>query len=569
MQKRYCKLFASIKNRKKQPFRKTSLRIIQLLTNLTLCIGLLPESVQPLFSEIHLSPQPVTHQQSNQTIIYQWGLFRWQNNQLKCAFRTYSDREPNEEEILIACGEEISTEFKNTKLCYPYIGTNTKDCRGLYLYQLGAYPVNIDLSPETTIIPLQPELTNCAMGEACAEHPLLNVSALFPVPKGSDIVQLEKIYIDNGQLEQSCRPPECVYKLPKTDEAGDVIEYWGEYSNETLTNPKEVIFRNIYNEIDETFQLDIIDDSWKDNFTACEYEWEVFPVSNSFRGILYEMPESVLELHTEVKYTLLAGRLIWMGVVDVSGCADGGLTENLAASPCGMQKALSHVNAMQNNFNQQIMEASQHNHIPPRVLKGLIGQESQFWREPENPDEYGFGHITEMGMDQLLMWNYDYFMELCLLHLEEGQCQMGYTQLGEFHQDYLIGQSIRRVGTSLEFDLLAKSLKAGCNQTYQIVRNLTMNEPREILAYSDLWRINLGIYTAGAGCIGDAIEVAWKIHPKEFTWKNIAKYLDEGCKNADGYFDRVEMYGVNTGRSDSDNSMIAFTSDQEKLLFEN
>ena len=56
--------------------------------------------------------------------------------------------------------------------------------------------------------------------------------------------------------------------------------------------------------------------------------------------------------------------------------------------------------------------------------------------------------------------------------------------------------------------------------------------------------MNLGIYTAGAGCIEDALEQAWKRHRTDLSWSYIAEQLDENRKSADGYFENVKMYGA-------------------------
>lgn len=476
--------------------------------------------------------------------VHEWGLYKWENNSLVCGFRTYSENEPNAEDILIACGKDIHDEWKKAQMCYPYQGNNTKECSGFYLHRTGAFPVQMDLYDKTTIIALEPDIVNCPLNSICEERPLMMIHSQFSIPQNSDIVELEKIYIDDGTLELSCDPINCTYKLPLTDEKGAVIEYWGEYSNGTTSKPKEIIFRNIFLEDENEYHLDIITDKWKEQPNGCVCEWEIFPALNNSNSTLYDVPLSSQDLFTKTNYYILAGKLIWMGIVDASSCSDGGLMENLAASPCGMREAKDQVTNIQNKFNNQILDASMENGIPPKILKGLIGQESQFWRDTVIPGEYGFGHITENGMDQLLLWNPEYFLELCLLNLDESQCTAGYAQLGEFHKDYLIGQSIKRIGTSMEFDLLAKTLKAGCNQTYQIISNITRKEPREVLTYDDLWRMNLGIYTAGAGCIGDALEQAWKRHRKDLSWSHIAEQLDENCQNADGYFENVKMYGA-------------------------
>lgn len=110
---------------------------------------------------------------------------------------------------------------------------------------------------------------------------------------------------------------------------------------------------------------------------------------------LFQMPKSAADLATQKPYAILAGRLIWTGMV-IPDC-DGwsGLDPiTLIANTCGLQSAMSKVLEWQNQFDDTIYAAGQTVNIPPRLLKAIIGQESQFW-------PLGIGVAGEVGMMQL------------------------------------------------------------------------------------------------------------------------------------------------------------------------
>jgi hypothetical protein len=95
----------------------------------------------------------------------------------------------------------------------------------------------------------------------------------------------------------------------------------------------------------------------------------------------------------------------------------------------------------------------------------------------------------------------------------------GYSSLPLDKQSFLRGICLADAGTEEEFQIIANTLKAGCYQTLRLVENITDELPGNVFTYTDLWRINLGIYNTGAGCI------------------------PAYCTNAATYFDKVTYYG--------------------------
>jgi hypothetical protein len=60
-----------------------------------------------------------------------------------------------------------------------------------------------------------------------------------------------------------------------------------------------------------------------------------------------------------------------------------------------------------------------------------------------------------------------------------------------------------------------------------------------------MWRISLGVYHAGCGCLYDAMLQSWKTN-KSFEWANITRHLTGVCLSASDYFDKVVRFGVKT-----------------------
>jgi hypothetical protein len=226
---------------------------------------------------------------------------------------------------------------------------------------------------------------------------------------------------------------------------------------------------------------------------------------------------------------LLAGKLILRGAVSAADCEDGGLLPNGAASTCGIEAARIQTTLIQNSFNDLILEAAEASRIPPKLLKGVIGQESQFWHSWVIEGEYGYGMMTDKGADMLLTYDPRFFLDLCTPIYGAPDCAWGYTNLGEFPQAYLRGLALSNIRTEKEFELIGRTIAAATGQAGQIIRNVTGEEPGDVLSYKELWLISLAIYHGGGGCVGVATE---KAHDAEvpLTWANISEYLQGDCQ---------------------------------------
>ena len=63
------------------------------------------------------------------------------------------------------------------------------------------------------------------------------------------------------------------------------------------------------------------------------------------------------------------------------------------------------------------------------ALARMIAQETQFWPQWSEKNEFGYGMITENGIDMLLTWNMDYYLNLCERNYTPDVCVSGYSSL--------------------------------------------------------------------------------------------------------------------------------------------
>jgi hypothetical protein len=157
-------------------------------------------------------------------------------------------------------------------------------------------------------------------------------------------------------------------------------------------------------------------------------------------------------------------------------------------------------------------------------------------------NEFGLGKLTEAGVDMLLNWNVPYFLELCLPQYGEDRCAAGYSEMEDIERESLRGQVLALIGSEREIEVLAESLAASCGQTGQLVRNISGQPLSKVTNYDELWKITLGLYHAGAGCIGDALDKDW-VADDWVSWDSLISFLPRDCDLAEDYVQRVLYYG--------------------------
>ena len=93
----------------------------------------------------------------------------------------------------------------------------------------------------------------------------------------------------------------------------------------------------------------------------------------------------------------------------------------------------SGLQAWQNQLDPAIYLAGKIIKVPPRIIKGLIAQETQFWpmNDPVSPSrgETGLGQLTDDGADLVMHYSPDLFDQWCHVAINKSYCIVGYDLL--------------------------------------------------------------------------------------------------------------------------------------------
>lgn len=237
------------------------------------------------------------------------------------------------------------------------------------------------------------------------------------------------------------------------------------------------------------------------------------------------VPESADQLYTEENYFYLAGQLIINKIVDASTCPSGGLAYNNYANACGMATAKPKVIIIQNMLNEPILQAWKDTGVPPVLLKQLIRAESQFWPSQSSIIHFGFGHITSIGMLNVLNWNRSFYTKFCPAP-SSGNCatkeSIAYQILFSLVTICPTCENgIDPAAANRSVDILAQSLLGYCYQTEQLVYNATGWNPSLAVDYATIWKLTLMNYNAGPGCVYDAVVEAFEETEGPIKWPNI------------------------------------------------
>ncbi len=377
---------------------------------------------------------------------------------------------------------------------------------------------------------------NCPIWGTCYEPPILH----FYVESLSENSSEYELRIEiNGQVYYY-KKTDVKFQLPLTFSNGSKIKYWLVNSQGSTFSSSEFYYRlTSINSETGLYRIELLGSRWKEVVPTYALTWNIFPPVDGADYGWAAQYDSPSDLMTSNDYALLAGRLIWNGNVDAGSCPDGGLESNGAANQCGIEAAHEQVISWQNAHDSEIQSAGNEAFIPQKLIKGIIALESQFWPDWEIEGEYGLGMITEDGVDMLLKWNQSYFLEKCSMLYTYESCKNGYFSLSNEQLTHLVGYVLQDVGTQYEYQLIAETLNAATIQTSQVIQNYTGLAPYAVADFETLWRITLGIYHAGCGCMGEAIKESWKESKNTLTWSKISAYLTGGCASAKDYFDKV------------------------------
>lgn len=276
------------------------------------------------------------------------------------------------------------------------------------------------------------------------------------------------------------------------------------------------------------------------NFTdSCAVIWGVSDLENAQWDNFVQFP---YQISTKKTYHRLATQLILNGVVDTSDCPFGGLNSGLDwPTSCGLEKATNALIEWQNKYDDQIWLASKNQGIPPKILKSLLGLESQFW--PGNSrfylEEYGLGQVNQLGMDILLRSDPQFYQQACLSIFTD--CSRSYLSWGGEQQKLIRGAAVKMLDATcptceygVDIDaakqsvgIISKLVKANCQKVDSIVGSEISDAD-----YEDLWRFTMATYHGGVSCFGRAF-LAVQEKGLDVTWENLSKELT--CPGAVDY----------------------------------
>lgn len=490
---------------------------------------------------------------------YEWWLLKWSDNSLQCQILTDHDGLPTDDDIYVYCGEELYEKWLDTTPCDAVIEEKEKasSCKGFYLHPVASEvltkTIQVELpSPEAWIDIQGCELT--ITNNLCTALPTLVITGFEPLPN-EEIIGIQGTYND---IPFICEGNRCEIPIRPTSVNGALIEFWADSSfgdsSEHYTALIRAIETGIKNDSESSgWYVDIMSTRMVNApLNTCAQTWESFPPLGGPPSWL-DTPDASHLLATDEPYTFLAGQLIAQGIVDASQCPAGGLEENGYANTCGLETARPVVDEWQNLFDAQIITVSHKTGIPAQLIKNIFAIESQFWPGifENGQKEFGFGQLTELGADAVLLWNPTFYNEFCPLVLNAEVCAKGYAQLEEEDQATLRGavasnasavcedcpQGIDLSRANSSIDLFAQTIQANCTQVGQIVTNLTGQSPGAVASYEDLWRFTLSNYHGGPGCLQNALKELPQNKP--MTWENISPLLDEECPGVVEYVEKV------------------------------
>lgn len=277
--------------------------------------------------------------------------------------------------------------------------------------------------------------------------------------------------------------------------------------------------------------------------------WNITIKQNKVPGWL-KMRGSSSDVYSEYQLPALTARLINVGLAKAPGCPGAGLKDSSKANPCGVKAAAQAEYEWQNRFNADIISASQETGVPPILLKNIFALESEFWPQAVyiNTMEYGLGHMTEMGADSLLRWNYPFYDAFCTASLAKGKCEKVYVDQPPYIQATLRGLVLQQLNATcsncaygLDLDRTDRSVRifahtviANTKLVKHYIKAYTGVDAADAATYEDLWDFTLASYNAGPGCFKTALARTY-YSGMSLTWKNLSARLDPACQGAIPY----------------------------------
>lgn len=161
----------------------------------------------------------------------------------------------------------------------------------------------------------------------------------------------------------------------------------------------------------------------------------------------------------------------------------------------------------QNMLDQSIYQAGKALSVPPRIIKGLIAQETQFWPllEQVSPSrgETGLGQLTDAGADLVLHYSPDLFEQWCHVAIDKSYCIKGYDLITN-DQRQLIRDVFRRALLITGTPYQAIQEAQAQILTWAMVLKAYYCAAGEIVRAADAapsWEYALAAYHAGPECV--------------------------------------------------------------------
>jgi hypothetical protein len=489
--------------------------------------------------------------------VYNWYIARWSDQTILCKVAAQHTGTPTSAEIKAQCGEAIHAAWQTTPPC---LGVQSQ-CAGVYLFFSNILTWEPPKPEDTAVPEVRLSLAGCEPelpANWCAELPALDFALDFGEAEPSTAV-VGMILLDK---KSACIAEPCRLALFQTPPDGLWFQFWSELpdgrKSEVFWARLRVLPAYSPNDPDLLgWRVDLISTQWVGHGPACcGLQWAAFPPLTGLPHWL-STPDTAAALATQEAYYFLAGSLLKSALADGSACPANGVLPSGFASECGMNAAVPQVLWWQNAYDVFLLEAARDAGVPAVLLKRLIARESQFWPAGLNGYERGLGHLTEGGADTLLLWNPNYYSQLCPQALSIERCTEGYATLTESEQTLLRakvlevasawcetcpgGVDMQKLDASV--DALAQTLAANAGQAGQILRLVTGKKPGEVASYEDLWKFSLVNYNAGAGCLAEAVKAAWP-GKSSLTWIAVSEKLPPHCQGAIDYVESLAADGT-------------------------
>jgi hypothetical protein len=487
----------------------------------------------------------------------EWWLLRWTGNTLMCQIFIDHEGLPNGQEILTSCGNTTYQLWQATPPC-PQLTEDlsaTATCSGLYLFKVGSSPAQ-----KTIVVSLPPASVKLNLADCdpnpenlCPNLPSLLFTGDEPLP--NEHITAIHVLVDGKPSD--CQGITCTVQVGTTPLDGVTVEFWADSSYGDSTQHYTAQVRMIDSGVaiapgQGGFYVDVLSSQWTGRpVSSCAQTWQSFPPVGGPPPWL-STPDQEALLASDQPYLFLAGRLITQGAVDAKDCPGGGVLPNGYADACGLEKARPLVDAWQNQFDARIIQVAKETNVPAQLMKNLFAAESQFWPGVFNSDHLGLGHITDNGVEALLLWNASFYAQFCPLVLDSSVCDKGYIHLDAGQQSLLRGAlalqaktdctsctaGIDLTNANFSVELFAQTLLANCDQVSQEIYNASKKTAGTLTSYEDLWKLTVANYHAGPGCLSYALYSAWT-HGDPMDWQHISTYFTQPCQGVVYYVQQI------------------------------